>query len=171
MRFAAGAGVAVIGVEPVTAASATASLAAGEPTAVATPGTTMAGLDCSEVSEAAWPSLRDGLLGTITVTDADVHQAMRELAAAGLALGDCSAATVAALRTLATAPEAAALREAAEFGLARRVAGDRHGGRDGPRQLRRGDQAVSCSETSHSRLRASRSNAIGSGSSSRKPLK
>lgn len=121
VRFAAGDGVAVIGVEPVTAASATASLAAGEPTVVATPGTTMAGLDCAEVSEAAWPSLRDGLLGTITVTDADAHAAMRELAAAGLALGDCSAATVAALRALATAPEAAALREAAALGPARRV--------------------------------------------------
>ena len=55
------AGAPVIGVEPVAAACLTASLAAGEPTAVPTPGTTMAGLDCAEVSPAAWPSLRAGI--------------------------------------------------------------------------------------------------------------
>ena len=43
----------------------------------------MAGLDCAEVSAAAWPSLRAGIHGTITVTDAEAHAAMRELAARG----------------------------------------------------------------------------------------
>ena len=33
----------------------------------------------------------------ITVSDAEAHAAMRELAAAGLAIGDCGAATLAAL--------------------------------------------------------------------------
>ena len=33
---------------------------------------------------AAWPSLRDGIAGTVTVSDAEAHAAMRELAAAGL---------------------------------------------------------------------------------------
>lgn len=36
-----------------------APLAAGEPTVVPTPGTTMAGLDCAEVSPVAWPSPRE----------------------------------------------------------------------------------------------------------------
>ena len=49
-RYGAQAGVAVVGVEPATAACLTASLAAGTPTAVANPGTTMAGLNCSEIS-------------------------------------------------------------------------------------------------------------------------
>jgi diaminopropionate ammonia-lyase len=97
-RFAAGAGVEVIGVEPETAACLTASLAAGRPTSVPTPGTSMAGLDCAEVSAAAWPTLRAGIRGTITVSDAEAHAAMRELAAAGLAIGDCGAASLAALR-------------------------------------------------------------------------
>jgi diaminopropionate ammonia-lyase len=99
-RFAARAGMQVIGVEPVTAACLTASLAAGRPAAVATPGTTMAGLDCAEVSPAAWPSLRAGIHATVTVDDAEVRAAVRELARAGLAIGESGAAPLAALRAL-----------------------------------------------------------------------
>ena len=120
-RFAAHAGVRVIGVEPITAACLTASLAAGAPTAVPTPGTTMAGLDCAEVSPAAWPVLRDGIAGTVTVGDPEVHAGMRELAAAGLAIGDCGAAPLAALRVLATDPAAEALRAAVGLGPRSRV--------------------------------------------------
>jgi diaminopropionate ammonia-lyase len=94
------AGVPVIGVEPETAACLTASLTAGAPTTVPTPGTTMAGLDCAEVSAAAWPTLRDGIHSTVTITDAEAHAAMRELAAAGLAIGDSGAAPLAALRAI-----------------------------------------------------------------------
>jgi diaminopropionate ammonia-lyase len=60
----------------------------------------MAGLDCAEVSAAAWPSLRAGIHATVTVTDAEAHDAMRELAAGGLRIGDCGAAPLAALRKL-----------------------------------------------------------------------
>ena len=49
-RWGAAAGVPVLAVEPDVAACLTASLAAGEPTVVDTPGTAMAGLDCAEVS-------------------------------------------------------------------------------------------------------------------------
>ena len=62
----------------------------------------MAGMDCAEVSPAAWPSLRDGLTGTVTVTDEEAVAAMRELAALGYAIGDCGAAPLAALRALMT---------------------------------------------------------------------
>ena len=99
-RWGAAAGVPVIAVEPDVAACLTASLAAGEPTIVETPGTAMAGLDCAEVSEAAWPTLRPGILGTITVSDVQTRAAMRELAAAGLRIGDSGAATLAALHKL-----------------------------------------------------------------------
>ena len=81
-RFAAPRGIQLVGVEPETAACLTASLAAGSPASVPTPGTSMAGLDCSEVSSTAWPSLQAGMTGTITVSDADVHAEMRSLAAA-----------------------------------------------------------------------------------------
>jgi diaminopropionate ammonia-lyase len=121
-RFGASAGVPVIAVEPARAACLTASLAAGEPVAVETPGTSMAGLDCAEVSAAAWPVLRDGILGTVTIDDAEARDAMAELAAAGLAIGDCGAAPLAALRALAGEPECAALRDAAGIGPETRVA-------------------------------------------------
>ena len=119
VRYGALAGKAVIAVEPDRAACVTASLAAGAPTSVPTPGTRMAGMDCAEVSAAAWPSLRDGLLGTVRVSDAESVAAMRELAALGLAIGDCGSATLAALRALMTEPEGAELRAAAGLGPAR----------------------------------------------------
>jgi diaminopropionate ammonia-lyase len=121
-RYGALAGKAVIAVEPETAACVSASLAAGEPTPVPTPGTRMAGMDCAEVSLAAWPSLRDGILGTVAVSDEETIAAMRELAALGLAIGDCGAATLAALRALATEPACAGLRAAVGLGRRSRVA-------------------------------------------------
>jgi diaminopropionate ammonia-lyase len=120
-RFAAHAGARVVGVEPVAAACLTASLAAGRPTAVPTPGTTMAGLDCAEISAGAWPTLRDGIDGTVTVDDAEVAGAVRELAGAGLAIGESGAAPLAALRRLAREDGCAALRAAAGLGPASRV--------------------------------------------------
>jgi diaminopropionate ammonia-lyase len=80
----------------------------------------MAGLDCAEVSEAAWPWLRDGVQGTVCVEDAQVHQAMRDLAAAGLSIGDCGAAPLAALRVLAS-EAGAPLRDAVGLGAGSRV--------------------------------------------------
>jgi diaminopropionate ammonia-lyase len=100
-RFGAATGTRVIGVEPVNAACLTASLAAGEPVSVPTPGTTMAGLDCAEVSPAAWPSLRAGIHSTVTVNDDEARAAVCELAAAGLEIGESGAAPLAALSYLA----------------------------------------------------------------------
>jgi diaminopropionate ammonia-lyase len=120
-RHAAEIGAAVIAVEPVTAACLTASLAAGRPTAVPTPGTAMAGLDCAEVSPAAWPSLRAGIHGTITVDDGQAQAAVRELAAAGLAIGESGAAPLAALRTLMTDPQCSELRDFATVGPSSRA--------------------------------------------------
>lgn len=113
-RFGARAGVTVFGVEPVTAACLTASLAAGEPTAVTNPGTSMAGLDCAEISEAAWPSLRDGIHGMATVSDEEAAVAMRDLAAAGLSIGESGAAPLAGLRKLELDPSARVLLIATE---------------------------------------------------------
>ena len=120
-RHAAAAGVAAIGVEPVTAACLTASLAAGRPASVPTPGTSMAGLDCAEVSAAAWPSLLAGIHGTITVDDEQAGRAVDELAAAGMAIGASGAAPLAALRVLMGDPGAADLRAAVGVGPSTRV--------------------------------------------------
>jgi diaminopropionate ammonia-lyase len=120
-RFAAQAGAALVGVEPAAAACLTASLAAGRPTAVETPGTTVAPLECAEVSSAMWPELRAGVHGTVTVTDAEVAAAMRDLASAGLAIGEAGAAPLAGLRALVGDPDAATLRDAIGLGASSRV--------------------------------------------------
>lgn len=120
-RHGADAGVRVVAVEPVSAACLTASLSAGEPVRVDTPGTIMAGLDCAEISRAAWPSLRAGVHGTVLVDDREAQAATRELAAAGMRIGESGAAPLAALRVLTASPECAELREAIAFTPATRV--------------------------------------------------
>jgi diaminopropionate ammonia-lyase len=60
----------------------------------------MAGLDCAEISPAAWPTLQRGIAGTVTVTDAEAAAAMRDLEAVGLSVGESGAAALAGLRNL-----------------------------------------------------------------------
>jgi len=120
-RHGAAVGVPVIGVEPATAACLTTSLASGRPTSVETPGTVMAGLDCAEVSTAAWPFLQAGMRGTVTVTDDETRHAMAELDAHGLSIGESGAAPLAALRLLSADPSCRPLREAVELGPDSRV--------------------------------------------------
>jgi diaminopropionate ammonia-lyase len=120
-RFGARHGLSVIGVEPVTAACLTASLAEGRPVVIDTPGSSMAGLDCAEVSPAAWPSLRSGIRGTVTVDDDAAADAVAELADLGLSIGHSGAATLAALRSLAERQDAAGLRTAVDLSAGSRV--------------------------------------------------
>jgi diaminopropionate ammonia-lyase len=105
-----------IGVEPATAACVTASLAAGRPVVVDTPGTSMAGLNCATPSHAAWPALRDGLAGTVVISDDESRAAMRDLAAVHIVAGDCGAASLAGLRALVRDPECAQLARRAGLG-------------------------------------------------------
>lgn len=90
----------VVTVEPTGAACISASLAAGELTAVPTGETAMAGLNCGTPAYLAWPDLRSGLAGAATVDDAATGDAMDELAAFGVDSGPCGAASLAALRIL-----------------------------------------------------------------------
>ncbi len=120
-RHGAAVGAGVVGVEPATAACLTASLAAGRPQTVETPGTVMAGLDCAEVSDAAWPSLRAGIRATVVVGDDETRAAVSELAARGLAIGESGAAPLAALRLLSGDPALAAVRDAVGLGPSSRV--------------------------------------------------
>ncbi|HEX6459200.1 MAG TPA: pyridoxal-phosphate dependent enzyme [Thermoleophilaceae bacterium] len=120
-RHGAQVGARVVGVEPATAACLSASLVRGAPTAVPTPGTTMAGLDCAEVSSAAWPSLLHGIAGTITVTDDEAHAAMQDLAAGGLTIGESGAAPLAGLRALQSDEDCRELREHLATGRHTRV--------------------------------------------------
>lgn len=111
----------VVGVEATAAACVTASLRAGQPVTVPTPGTVLAGLDCATPSVVAWPAVRDGLAGTVTVDDPEVPAAIRELAGYGLAIGECGAAPLAALHRLAADPDGQPLRDAVGLGPGSRV--------------------------------------------------
>ena len=124
-RFGAARGVRVVGVEPATAACLTASLAAGEPTAVPTPGTTMAGMDCAEVSIAAWPTLKHGIAGTVLVEDREIPAATETLAKAGMRVGECGAAPMAALGKLDLDPDSHVVLVATEGSDPRLLAGRR----------------------------------------------
>ena len=99
-RYGRATGTRIVGVEPVSAACLTAALASGEPVRIDTPGTAMAGMDCAEVSAAAWPDLRDGIAATVLVDDADAARAMVALEARGIVVGECGAAPYAALAQL-----------------------------------------------------------------------
>lgn len=97
----------VLAVEPVSAACATASLAAGEPVSVpADVVTTMAGLNCGTLSDLAWPAIRDGLDAGIGVTDAETARAIEDLEADGVRSGPCGAAAAAAVTAMLTLPDA-----------------------------------------------------------------
>jgi diaminopropionate ammonia-lyase len=111
----------VVGVEPAAAACLTAALVADRPTRIDAPGTIMAGLDTAEISSSAWSSLRAGVTGMVIVDDAAATAAVRELAQAGLAIGESGAAPLAGLRSLMVDPDCAELRGALALGPSSRV--------------------------------------------------
>lgn len=110
-RHSAQVGARVVSVEPARAACLSASLQRGAPSRIETPGTVMAGLDCAEVSPAAWPSLHSGIAGAVTVTDHEAELAVRELSANGLTIGESGAAPLAGVRALMTDEACRELRE------------------------------------------------------------
>ena len=98
-RFGAAAGARVVGVEPATAACLTASLAAGVTDRRPHAGHGHGRVDCAEVSPAAWPSLRDGIAGTVLVERRrGARRATQALARAGIDVGECGRRPLAALR-------------------------------------------------------------------------
>lgn len=60
----------------------------------------MAGMDCGTVSTTAWPLLRCGVSGSITVSDYESHQSVQRLQAGGISAGPCGAGPLAALQRL-----------------------------------------------------------------------
>ena len=113
--WAAPRGVKVVGAEPEAAACLHASLSAGRPVSVPTPGTIMVGLDCGTPSQAAWPFLASGLRGVVLLADDQADHAARILAAGGVRSGESGAAGLAGLRALALAPEHAGVRTAVDW--------------------------------------------------------
>jgi diaminopropionate ammonia-lyase len=88
----------ILGVEPTHAACVLRSLEADELKEVPDPHTSiMAGLNCGKTSLLAWPFLRNGLSGSVSVDDCFAEEAMRLLAADGIISGESGAAGIAGL--------------------------------------------------------------------------
>jgi diaminopropionate ammonia-lyase len=97
-------GATLLAVEPDRAAGLVASLRAGKPVTATTGDTIMTGLNCGTVSALAWPVLRDGLDGAVTVSDDQAAAAVEDLARFGVDSGPCGAATLAAARLVLSRP-------------------------------------------------------------------
>jgi diaminopropionate ammonia-lyase len=94
-RFA---GARIVGVEPVTAACALASVEAGAPVEVPGPhDSVMAGLNCGRVSTVAWPVVSRGIEAFCAVGDDRAHAAVELLARDGITAGESGAAGLAGL--------------------------------------------------------------------------
>jgi diaminopropionate ammonia-lyase len=104
--------VAVLAVEPDTAACLLASLRAGRPVTVPTASTIMAGLNCGTISSTAWPCFSGGLDAAVAVTDDAARRAATDLAAAGISSGPSGAASLAGTRAALTGPGSADRRAA-----------------------------------------------------------
>jgi acetylornithine deacetylase/succinyl-diaminopimelate desuccinylase family protein len=97
----------VLAVEADTAASLYKSLTKGELVTVETTPTIMAGLNCGIISGIAWPLLQAGVDASLTISDYEAHQAVELLKSLGVSAGACGAASLGALRRLATSDKAA----------------------------------------------------------------
>jgi diaminopropionate ammonia-lyase len=94
-RFA---GVRIVGVEPVRAACALASIEAGVPAEVPPPhDSVMAGLNCGRVSSVAWPAVSRGIEAFCAIGDDRAHAAVALLARDGITAGESGAAGLAGL--------------------------------------------------------------------------
>jgi diaminopropionate ammonia-lyase len=94
-RFA---GARIVGVEPLGADCALASVEAGEPVEVPGPHcSVMAGLNCGRVSTVAWPAVSRGIEAFCAVTDDRAREAVALLARDGVTAGESGAAGLAGL--------------------------------------------------------------------------
>lgn len=96
--FAAGPARLLVGVEPTLADCVAVSIAEGHPVTIPGPqDSSMAGLNCGTPSVTAWPDVSRGFDTFVTVDDTDAEEAMRLLAADGIASGESGAAGLAGL--------------------------------------------------------------------------
>lgn len=119
----------LVAVEPVEADALLTSICSsgGEPTpSTGRQDSIMAGLNCGQVSLAAWPAVRRGAELFVTITDRYAEQAMRHLARPreadpAIVAGETGAAGLAGLLAILEAPELAGARGFLKLGPNRRV--------------------------------------------------
>lgn len=93
--------IAVLAVEPETAACLHHNLQAGKWATIETSATIMNGMNCGTVSPISWPIFTQGVDASITISDVECHQAILYLQAHGINAGPCGASALAALRKAA----------------------------------------------------------------------
>lgn len=98
--------VAVVSVEPQSAACVFESLKAKTPVSVKTSQTMMAGLNCGTVSSIAWPVIEKGIDGAVAISETEASLALTELRQLGIDAGPCAAAGLASLKLLAASSQA-----------------------------------------------------------------
>lgn len=110
-----GRAIAVLAVEPDTAACLHQSLKAGASETLSATGPTICdGMNCGTVSPIAWPILRHGVDASVTIPDTATHAAVLYLVSHGVNAGPCGAATLAGLRRIvALSPDATFLNSKA----------------------------------------------------------
>ncbi len=101
----------VLGLEPLRAACALASIQKGEIVEVPGPhDSIMAGMNCGRVSLIAWPIVSRAIDAFLAIPDERAREAMRALAKLGIVAGETGAAGLAGLIDLMSADELAPLR-------------------------------------------------------------
>ncbi|KAE8144978.1 tryptophan synthase beta subunit-like PLP-dependent enzyme [Aspergillus avenaceus] len=98
--------ISVVAVEPDSAPCLHSSMRAGKSVAVQTLSTIMDGMNCGTVSSTAWPDLQKLVDACVAISCYESHCAVQYLAAQSVTAGPCGAASLAALRRLATSKEA-----------------------------------------------------------------
>lgn len=93
--------IAVLTVEPETAACLNKNLQAGKWETIETTATIMNGMNCGTVSPISWPILKHGVDASVTISDLECHDAIKYLEAQGINAGPCGAASLSALRNWA----------------------------------------------------------------------
>ena len=119
----------VVGVEPSSADCLTTSLESpdGQPAPATGDGvTTMACLNCAEVSLSSWPAIRQGVDAMIAIDDTDAMEGVRllyraEPGDAALEAGNSGAATTGAVAALMRDPRLRGLRDYLSLGASSRV--------------------------------------------------
>jgi diaminopropionate ammonia-lyase family len=100
----------VLVVEPETSACLNDNLRAGQLRTISTSSTIMDGMNCGTVSPISWPTLKQGVDVSVTITDLQSHEAVQYLHAHNVNAGPCGAGALAGfLKVARSQPESLSL--------------------------------------------------------------
>lgn len=107
-----GRNIAVLTVEPETAACLNKNLKSGKWETIENSATIMNGMNCGTVSPISWPILRNGVDASVTISDLDCHDSINYLRSIGMNPGPCGAAGLCALNKFAVSDSSSLILDA-----------------------------------------------------------